>query len=84
MGCGRVNENGGRLWHAELITSIQKHEEARINLRAYALRVTDALKQVQLILRGSCNVSSDTGTACMLVQYDVIPPCRREHRMGSC
>ena len=47
MGCGRVNENGGRLWHAELIAIIQKHEEARANLRAYAASVTDALKQVR-------------------------------------
>ena len=41
----RVNENGGRLWHAELANSIQKREEARANLRAYAARVIDALKQ---------------------------------------
>ena len=45
--CYRVNENGGRLWHAELVTSIQKHEEARANLRMYAARLTDALKQAR-------------------------------------
>jgi hypothetical protein len=41
-----VEENGGLLWHNELMANLQHTESARQHLHAYALSLLDALKQV--------------------------------------
>ena len=82
--CCRVTENGGRLWHNELMANLQHTETARQNMRTYALALLGALKQAQMrralyheIFPRPTNSDSRMLRVCFNVQTEgtVLDPC---------